>query len=106
MPALTPTDVEVNGLEWKSSSVDVCIAGLGWAGIGVRGKSQLKVWAPPGVATTTRAALIPDMAKEFCKPGFECFQAKSCEKGQEEEEEIDTIKCTQQCNITRIPNAF
>ncbi|KAI8103575.1 hypothetical protein M9435_004910 [Picochlorum sp. BPE23] len=71
MPALTPTDVEVNGDEWKSSSVDVCIAGLGWAGIGVRGKSQLKVWAPPGVAITTRAALIPDMAKEFCKPGFD-----------------------------------
>ena len=82
MPALTPTDVEVNGDGWKSSSVDVCIAGLGWAGIGVRGTSQLKVWAPPGVAITTRAALIPDMAKEFCTPGFDAAaRPKAVKKG-------------------------
>ena len=82
MPELTPTDVEVNGDGWKSSSVDVCIAGLGWAGIGVRGTSQLKVWAPPGVSITTRAALIPDMAKEFCTPGFDAVaRPKVVKKG-------------------------
>ena len=49
--------------------MDVCIAGLGWVGVG--GEARLTVWAPPGVAITTRDALVPDFAKEFCKPGFD-----------------------------------
>jgi ribosome biogenesis GTPase A len=65
------TDVIVEGDSWKQSSVDVCIAGLGWISVGVNGKAELKVWAPPGVAITSRDALIPDMAKEFCRPGFD-----------------------------------
>eukprot|EP00890_Picochlorum_soloecismus_P002122 jgi/Picsp_1/2910/NSC_01135-R1_gtp binding protein len=70
-PSLLPTDVEVEGIDWRSNSVDICIAGLGWIAVGVKGKASFKVWAPPGVAITTRSALIPDMAKEFCRPGFD-----------------------------------
>jgi len=65
------TDVSVVGDSWKQSSVDVCIAGLGWAAVGVSGEARLTVWAPPGVAITTRDAIVPDYAREFCKPGFD-----------------------------------
>ena len=71
MAKLVPTEVSVVGDSWKESSVDVCIAGLGWVGVGVGGEARLTVWAPPGVAITTRDALVPDFAKEFCKPGFD-----------------------------------
>ena len=70
-PSLLPTEVEVEGVDWRSNSVDICIAGLGWIAVGVNGKASFKVWSPPGVAITTRSALIPDMAKEFCRPGFD-----------------------------------
>ncbi|KAL4448813.1 hypothetical protein ABPG77_007530 [Micractinium sp. CCAP 211/92] len=69
-PALEPTDVEVAGDSWKTSSVDVAIAGLGWVGVGVGGTAELRVWAPPGVAITTHDALVPDYARELERPGF------------------------------------
>jgi ribosome biogenesis GTPase A len=65
------TDVSVRGDSWKQSSVDICIAGLGWVGVGLAGEARITVSAPEGVAITTRDALVPDMAKEFCKPGFD-----------------------------------
>lgn len=70
-PALLPTDVQVKGVGWSESSVDICIAGVGWLGVGANGTASFKVWAPPGISITTRTALIPDMAKEFCRPGFD-----------------------------------
>ena len=80
-PSLLPTDVEVEGVDWKKNSVDICIAGLGWIAVGVNGKASFKVWAPPGVAITTRSALIPDMAKEFCRPGFDTVLPQPRGKG-------------------------
>ena len=46
-------------------------AGLGWVAVGVDGTASLRVWAPPGVAITTRGALVPDLAKELQRPGFD-----------------------------------
>ena len=76
VPELEETDVVVQGNTWKANSVDVCIAGLGWASVGVNGTVELKVWAPKGVAITTREAIVPDMAKEFCKPGYDSLLQK------------------------------
>lgn len=35
-----------------------------------RGGVRRRVWAPPGVAITTRAALTPDLALDLQRPGF------------------------------------
>jgi len=43
----------------------------------VSGEARVKVWAPPGVAITTRDAIVPDFAKEFCKPGFDKLLQRS-----------------------------
>lgn len=77
MPRPVPTEVSIVGDTWKESSVDVCIAGLGWLAVGVSGEARVKVWAPPGVAITTRDAIVPDFAKEFCKPGFDKLLQRS-----------------------------
>ena len=82
MPIPVPTEVSVTGDTWKESSVDVCIAGLGWLAVGVSGEARVTVWAPPGVAITTRDAIVPDFAKEFCKPGFDkLLQRANSSKG-------------------------
>ena len=82
MPRPVPTDVSIVGDTWKESSVDVCIAGLGWLAVGVSGQARVTVWAPPGVAITTRDAIVPDFAKEFCKPGFDkLLQSQGAAKG-------------------------
>ena len=77
MPTPVPTEVVITGNNWKESSVDVCIAGLGWVAVGVSGEARVTVWAPPGVAITTRDAIVPDFAKEFCKPGFDKLLQRS-----------------------------
>jgi ribosome biogenesis GTPase A len=69
-PSLMATEVSVEGDSWKDSTVDVGIGGIGWVGVGVAGAADLRVWAPPGVAITTRDALVPDYAKELERPGF------------------------------------
>ena len=69
-PALSSTEVVVQGDSWRESSVDVAIAGLGWVGVGVAGEAKFKVWAPPGVAITTRDAMLPDFARDLERPGF------------------------------------
>lgn len=58
----------------------VC-AGLGWVAVGVKGRAKLAVWVAPGVAVTTRPALIPDYAKEFCRPGFSVLLAQASTPG-------------------------
>jgi hypothetical protein len=45
-------------------------AGLGWVGVGVKGWADLRVWTHKGVAITTHAALVPDYARDFERPGF------------------------------------
>lgn len=69
-PTLSSTDVTLYGDSWQESGMDIAIAGLGWVGVGVNGEASFRVWAPPGVAITTRDALLPDYAKELEKPGF------------------------------------
>lgn len=70
LPELEMTEVDVFGNSWKESSVDVCIAGFGWVGIGVGGQCRLRVWTFPSVEVCTREAMIPDFAKQFETPGF------------------------------------
>jgi hypothetical protein len=67
---LAPRDAAVDGDAWDRSSVDVAVAGLGWVGVGVKGRAKLRVWAPEGVAVTTHDALVPDYAKDFQKLGW------------------------------------
>ncbi|KAG7671412.1 hypothetical protein Ndes2526A_g02061 [Nannochloris sp. 'desiccata'] len=69
-PALKSTEVVLKGDSWRESSMDVAIAGLGWVAVGVSGEATLNIWAPPGVAITTREAMIPDYAKDLERPGF------------------------------------
>lgn len=44
--------------------------GLGWVAVGVSGTAHLRVWAPPGIAITTRSALIPDFNTQLERPGL------------------------------------
>ncbi|CAL8464068.1 g3603 [Coccomyxa elongata] len=67
---LVPTPVIVQGTNWKQSSMDIAVAGLGWIAVGVSGEAQFTVWAHEGVAITTRTAVLPDYAKELERPGF------------------------------------
>ena len=43
---------------------------MGWVAVGVSGSAQLRVWAPPGVAVTSRNALIPDFSSQLERPGL------------------------------------
>ena len=43
---------------------------MGWIAVGVSGVAQLRAWAPPGIAITTRAALIPDFNSQLERPGL------------------------------------
>lgn len=43
---------------------------MGWIGIGLNGRAQLRVWSFNGIAITQRQALIPDYATELQRPGL------------------------------------
>ncbi|KXZ56942.1 hypothetical protein GPECTOR_1g85 [Gonium pectorale] len=77
LPALQPSEVELEGSDWRRSTVDVALAGLGWVGVGCAGVARFRVWAPPGVAVTTHAALIPDYAEVFERPGLSTLLPKA-----------------------------
>jgi hypothetical protein len=62
--------VVVEGDDWKHGCADVCIAGLGWVSCALKGEAELLVWRHAGIAVTTRAALLPDFAEIFDKPGW------------------------------------
>lgn len=70
LPELELTEIDVIGNSWRESSVDVCVAGFGWVGVGVTGECKLRVWTFPSVEVSTREAMIPDFAKQFETPGF------------------------------------
>ncbi|EFJ44727.1 hypothetical protein VOLCADRAFT_118673 [Volvox carteri f. nagariensis] len=82
LPKWQPVEVEVEGTDWSRSTVDVAVAGLGWVGVGCRGKAHLRFWTLPGVAVTTHAALIPDYAKEFEKKGVSTLLPRTPKKQQ------------------------
>ncbi|KAG2482323.1 hypothetical protein HYH03_018745 [Edaphochlamys debaryana] len=86
LPALAPVEVALEGSDWRRSSVDVAIAGLGWVGVGCSGPARFRVWTLPGVAVTTHAALIPDYAEVFERPGVSSLLPKAqkgAQKGRE-----------------------
>lgn len=67
---LQAREIAVEGDSWSEHSKDIAIAGLGWVGVGVKGRAVLQVWVSEGVATTVHDSLIPDFAKELQRPGF------------------------------------
>ena len=67
---MVSSDFLVEGRNWKRSSEDVCISGLGWVAVGVSGTCEVRVWAPKSVLVCQRNALMPDYAKEFERPGY------------------------------------
>ncbi len=46
---LVPTPLIVQGTNWKQSSMDIAVAGLGWIAVGVSGEAQFTVWAHEGM---------------------------------------------------------
>ena len=48
----------------------MALAGLGWVGVGVKGKAGLRVWTFEGVGVSVREALVYDYATNFSRPGF------------------------------------
>lgn len=82
LPQPTPTDICVAGNTFRESGTDVAIAGLGWVGIAVDGDMDLRVWALPGVAITTRSSLVPDLASDMQRPGFSSDSGASTVRGQ------------------------
>lgn len=62
--------VPVQGKDPLKPETDICIAGLGWVSVGLWGEATVKVWTPPGIAVTRRAALLTTYAKDFERPGW------------------------------------
>ena len=62
--------VTVYGESWQRSDRDISIGGLGWVGVGVNGNASFRVWTHEGVQVETREALVPDMSRDLCRPGF------------------------------------
>ncbi|EIE24775.1 hypothetical protein COCSUDRAFT_10321, partial [Coccomyxa subellipsoidea C-169] len=67
---LVPCQVTAQGTNWRQSSTDIAVAGLGWFAVGVSGEAEFNVWTHEGVAITTRAAVLPDYARDLERPGF------------------------------------
>mmetsp|Transcript_1792 Transcript_1792/g.5215 ORF Transcript_1792/g.5215 Transcript_1792/m.5215 type:complete len:701 (+) Transcript_1792:224-2326(+) len=81
LPELLPTDIAVEGKTFRESTTDIAIAGLGWIGVAVKGQSNFRVWAPLGVAVTTRESLAPDLAPDMQRPGFSSDSGASTSPG-------------------------
>lgn len=81
LPPMEPVDVEVTGTDWRKSTVDIAVAGLGWVGVGCSGPARFRLWTLPGVAVTTHAALVPDYADEFERPGLSSLLPKAAARG-------------------------
>lgn len=82
LPQPVPTDICVTGDSFRGSGTDIAIAGMGWVGIAVDGTADLRVWALPGVAITTRSSLVPDLAADMQRPGFSSDSGASTTRGQ------------------------
>lgn len=70
-PRFVKTRIRVEGDDWGRSSEDIAIAGLGWVAVGLNGKATLDIGTHEGVSVTRRAALAPEYARAFNKPGFD-----------------------------------
>ena len=56
------------------------VTGLGWVAVGVKGPADLRVWLHKGVGLTTHAAVVPDYAQVFERPGFSSSNLKLTDK--------------------------
>ncbi|DBB17163.1 TPA: hypothetical protein ACH3X3_014236 [Trebouxia sp. C0006] len=80
---LLPQDILLEGSNWKESSVDIAIAGLGWIAVGVKGPADLRLWVHEGVGVTTHASMLPDYAQALERPGFSSSNLKAAVKGKD-----------------------
>ncbi|DBA79361.1 TPA: hypothetical protein ACH3X2_000014 [Trebouxia sp. C0005] len=80
---LLPQDILLEGNNWKESSVDIAIAGLGWIAVGVKGPADLRLWVHKGVGVTTHASMLPDYAQDLERPGFSSSNFKAAVKGKD-----------------------
>ncbi|DBA75302.1 TPA: hypothetical protein ACH3X1_010580 [Trebouxia sp. C0004] len=80
---LLPQDILLEGSNWKESSVDIAIAGLGWIAVGVKGPADLRLWVHENVGVTTHASMLPDHAQALERPGFSSSNLKAAVKGKD-----------------------
>ena len=80
LPAWQSTDLEVKGDSWSTHCADIHIAGLGWVGVGCKGRAEFKVWTYPQVSITTHEPLVLDFAEIFERPGFSSLLPKTAVK--------------------------
>ena len=64
MGPLTPRRVPIEGDSWRESSADIAVAGLGWLGIGVKGRAAFHVWTPEGASTPALHCSLNDILPE------------------------------------------
>ncbi len=55
---LVPCQVTAQGTNWRQSSTDIAVAGLGWFAVGVSGEAEFNVWTHEG-ACLLPAPLVP-----------------------------------------------
>lgn len=80
-PSIACRALRPKGTDWRKSTVDIAVAGLGWVGVGCSGPARFRLWTLPGVAVTTHAALVPDYADEFERPGLSSLLPKAAARG-------------------------
>uniref|UniRef100_A0A0A9G6V0 Uncharacterized protein n=1 Tax=Arundo donax TaxID=35708 RepID=A0A0A9G6V0_ARUDO len=61
---------KVSGTSWEVNSMDIAIAGLGWFGVGLKGKAVLGLWTYDGVDVVPRSSLVHERATIFEEAGF------------------------------------
>ena len=77
LPEWQSTDLEITGDSWTSHCGDIHIAGLGWVGVGCKGRAEFRVWTYPQVSITTHDSLVLDFAPIFERPGFSSLLPKT-----------------------------
>ena len=63
-------EFNVSGDSWESSSIDIAVAGLGWAALGLKGDAVVGVWTYEGIDVILRNSLIPHKSNTFEVAGF------------------------------------
>ena len=76
MGPLTPRRVPIEGNSWRESSADIAVAGLGWLGIGVKGRAAFHVWTPEGASTPALHFFLDNILPEAVVQAAVAFRRK------------------------------
>ncbi|KAM7505376.1 hypothetical protein LguiB_004280 [Lonicera macranthoides] len=63
-------EVKVSGTSWDVNSIDIAVAGLGWASLGLKGEATLTLFTFDGIEVILREPLVLDRAQFLERPGF------------------------------------